>query len=338
MWAYGAEAKGWAVALALKTIILSSFLGKVWLVRTRAAIFWVNVGLVAGAGLPEWLGAERIWTVFPAAGLLQLGSLTLALCGTSEDSESTSEPQGTVAVAPHLGNLFKHSRVSPVLFAAFVVHCVLAMQLELNVKQLPLGGLSYAIFPVVYLVVNFAFEAAQRRVLKLYVLSLAAAVVLLGLGGGCQWSLRAESGLPAVLLAAAGLALFQKLFFLNVGISLLRVFEIKNLETNKHVNVLINRVQFLANVFSLLSVCLLRSIQFNEVFITLHLFTLPLITATLVILALALAREQKDASEFLFVNRSLDYSLQEIELHTSVLINEGKYVSYALWGSTLSFA
>ena len=315
------------------------FVGKVWLIRTRAGIYWVNIGLFLGQLYIIFDEKLTNWYYFiPACGALQALSLLL---GANHENEGVGQTAGepvTIVVVPQIRNIFKHSKTTPFLLLVYLSYCVLSMFVEVHPTSLVPGEKRYylAVIPLIYMGINMIMEFIQRRVMKLNTFSAIMLFMQVTISIFDLFMINSYSIIYSCIISVINIIFFQKVFFLNITITLLRVFEIKNIETNKFSNVLINRIQLFCNVISILFTLIIKDSNPVSIFNLLTILIIPLNVISLILFIYFMCQENKKNNEMYYIDHSLDQSILYADLHNSVLINEGKYILYYLWGSTVT--
>lgn len=98
---------------------------------------------------------------------------------------------------------------------------------------------------------------------------------------------------------------------------------------------LINQIQFFVNCVSLLLVIVIRNVNVSKVFHYVSILVIPINISVLLIFIYFYVTELKkteDEVDILLLNKKKE---KTPAIYSNILINEGKYVSFFLWGARI---
>ena len=205
-------------------------------------IYIINSGLFIASSVNAFVDINKEISVLiiSCCGFLQL---IIGLLGREKEreelvvTESTNEIED-VKVDLKLWNLFKTFKSSLILILIYLFYCGIALDMEIshtfNFKE---TSLKFMVIPFVYAVVHSLLEITRKKVKDLNVLS----IIILALQIACSI---AEIVLNSYKLTydlsfiffVLNLVFFQKLVFINFIVSLLKIFDIKNVRICNYIN------------------------------------------------------------------------------------------------------
>lgn len=179
-------------------------------------------------------------SIVPICGVIQL---VVLLIGGNEAQVDQGfleriERLEEVKVDLRLWNLFKSFKSSTLLILVYLFYCAVVLEHEIqSMFNFQDTQLDFLVVPIIYAGVHAALEHTRAKVTNLHMFSM----VLMGLQITCSiLDVVLQSAKVPTFISfgffALNLALFQKLVFINVAVSLLNTFDIKNLRIANYVN------------------------------------------------------------------------------------------------------
>lgn len=151
--------------------------------------------------------------------------------------ESTNEIED-VKVDLKLWNLFKTFKSSLILILIYLFYCAIVLDMEINhIFNFKDTSLKFMAVPFVYAVVHSLLEITRKGVKDLNVLS----IIILGMQIACSIAEIVLNNYQltydlSFIFFVLNLVFFQKLVFINFVVSLLKIFDIKNVRICNYIN------------------------------------------------------------------------------------------------------
>ena len=210
--------------------------------RDQHSIYFINTGLLCGVSVLYLFQDEStvIYLIIGCSGVLQTLLLVRSLPAHAEEDWQLNQWEAADEVDIKIGlwNLFKAFKSSLVLILIYVFYSSVMMHYEINHRfTLEESTLNFISIPLIYMFVNLLLDLMLRRFKNLNILTILLLFVqIIFATMDVMLRLYNVTDVFSFVIFAVNMVLFQKLVFVHISITLLRIFDITNLRVRNYVN------------------------------------------------------------------------------------------------------
>lgn len=212
------------------------------ILRDQFSTYYINGGLFFGIGITYMLNEQpgMIYLMIAALGGLQLFLLLSSWMNTNHQDWPLDQFEAVdeISINISLWNLFKAFKSSLVLILIYLFYSIVMMHYEINHRfSLQNSSLNFVSIPPIYMFITLFLDILLKRFKNLNILTIILLFVqIIFAVMDVMLRLYKVNDVFSFLVFAINMVLFQKLVFVHINITLLKIFDISNLRVRNYLN------------------------------------------------------------------------------------------------------